>query len=157
MCHTSYLSISDVYRGRIKSNGNSSIYVMALFLAVQLLCTFNIVAPLIYHLLPNIRKVSYTISASIFVDGGCSRISHCQWRNRSVTAAVVWLLTLSWSGGVLYRCIATCFTIMYYDIVPLKFWSRNVALVLKTWSQGARTLPMKVNVLHSAVGLRWLQ
>ena len=32
------------------------------------LCTFNIVAPLIYHLLPNVWNASYTISAFIFVD-----------------------------------------------------------------------------------------
>ena len=33
------------------------------------LCTFNIDAPtLIYHLLPNVWKASYTISASMFVD-----------------------------------------------------------------------------------------
>ena len=30
--------------------------------------TFNIVAPLIYHLLPSVWKASYTISATIFVD-----------------------------------------------------------------------------------------
>ena len=41
---------------------------MALFTAVQHLCSFNIVAPIIYHLLPNVWKASYTISASIFVD-----------------------------------------------------------------------------------------
>ena len=41
---------------------------MALFTGVQHLCIFNIVAPLIYHLLPNVWKASYTISTSIFVD-----------------------------------------------------------------------------------------
>ena len=42
---------------------------MALFTGVQHLCTFNIVPlPLIYPLLPNVWKVSYTIRASIFVD-----------------------------------------------------------------------------------------
>ena len=41
---------------------------MALFTRVQHLCTFNIVAPLIYHLFPNVWKTSYTISASIFID-----------------------------------------------------------------------------------------
>ena len=41
---------------------------MAIFTAVQLLCTFNIVALLIYHLLPNVLKASYNISTSIFVD-----------------------------------------------------------------------------------------
>ena len=37
---------------------------------VQHLCTFNIVAPptLNHHILPYVWKVSYTISASIFVD-----------------------------------------------------------------------------------------
>ena len=40
---------------------------MALFTEVQHLCTFNIIAPLIYHLLPNIWKATYTIKASIFV------------------------------------------------------------------------------------------
>ena len=41
---------------------------MALFSGVQHLCTFNIVAPIIYHLLPNVWKASYNMSASIFVD-----------------------------------------------------------------------------------------
>ena len=41
---------------------------MALFRWVQYLCTFNIVTSLIYHLLPNVWKASYTISMSIFVD-----------------------------------------------------------------------------------------
>ena len=41
---------------------------MALFTGVQHLYTFNIVPPLIYHLLPNVWKVSYTISLSVFVD-----------------------------------------------------------------------------------------
>ena len=41
---------------------------MALFTGVQHLCTFNIVASLIYHLFPNVWKAPYTISASIFVD-----------------------------------------------------------------------------------------
>ena len=40
---------------------------MALFTVVQHLCTFNIVTPLIYHLLPNVWKESYTISTLIFV------------------------------------------------------------------------------------------
>ena len=35
---------------------------------VQHLCAFKIVVVLIYHLLPKVWKVSYTISASIFVD-----------------------------------------------------------------------------------------
>ena len=35
---------------------------------IQHLCTFNIVTPLIYHLLPNVWKALYTISLSIFVD-----------------------------------------------------------------------------------------
>ena len=35
---------------------------------VQHLCTFNIVAPFLYHLLPNVWKASYTISELIFVD-----------------------------------------------------------------------------------------
>ena len=93
--------------------------------------------PLIYHLLSNVCKASYTISASIFVYvpyrppystdkfiscivlgpsqwffqfwrrdlnirlisgeyGGCSRMSHFQRRKRSLTAAAVWLLVLSW-------------------------------------------------------------
>ena len=34
---------------------------------VQHLCGFNIVTPLIYHLLPNVWKAEYTIIASIFV------------------------------------------------------------------------------------------
>ena len=41
---------------------------MALFTRVQHLCTFKIVAPLMYHLFPNAWKASYTISASIFDD-----------------------------------------------------------------------------------------
>ena len=41
---------------------------MGLFTRIQHLCIFNIVALLIYHLLPNVWKASYTISASIFVD-----------------------------------------------------------------------------------------
>ena len=41
---------------------------MALFTGVQNLCIFNIVAPIIYHLLSNVSNVSYTISTSIFVD-----------------------------------------------------------------------------------------
>ena len=41
---------------------------MALVTGVQHLCTFNIVVLLIYHLLSNDRKASYTISASIFAD-----------------------------------------------------------------------------------------
>ena len=42
-------------------------HCMALFTKVQHLCTFNIVTLLIYHLLPNVWKASYTISASIYV------------------------------------------------------------------------------------------
>ena len=41
---------------------------MALFTGVQHLCTFGIVAPLIYYHLSNVWKPSYTIIASIFVD-----------------------------------------------------------------------------------------
>ena len=41
---------------------------MTLFTGVQHVCTFSTVAPVIYHLLPNGWKASYTISASIFVD-----------------------------------------------------------------------------------------
>ena len=41
---------------------------MALFTGLQHLCIFNIVTPLIYLILPNVWKASYTISASIFVD-----------------------------------------------------------------------------------------
>ena len=40
---------------------------MTLFSGMQHLCTFNIVASLIYHLLPKVLK-SYTISASTFLD-----------------------------------------------------------------------------------------
>ena len=40
---------------------------MALFTGVQHLYTFNIVASLIYHLLPNVWKTSYSIRASILV------------------------------------------------------------------------------------------
>ena len=39
----------------------------ALFIGVQHLCTFSIVASLIYHILPNVWKASYTISASILL------------------------------------------------------------------------------------------
>ena len=41
---------------------------MASLAGIQHLCTFNIVKPLIYHPFPNVWKVSYTISAPIFVD-----------------------------------------------------------------------------------------
>ena len=41
---------------------------MALFTGVQHLCTFNIVPLRLYHLLPNVWKASYTISASFSVD-----------------------------------------------------------------------------------------
>ena len=41
---------------------------MALFIGVQYLCTFNIVAPLTHDLLPNVSKMSETIRAFIFVD-----------------------------------------------------------------------------------------
>ena len=41
---------------------------MALFTGVQHLCTFDVVAVLIFRLLSNVWKASYTISASIFVD-----------------------------------------------------------------------------------------
>ena len=41
---------------------------MALFTGVLHLSTFNIVVPLIYHLLPNVWKASYTIRTFIFVD-----------------------------------------------------------------------------------------
>ena len=42
---------------------------MDLFTGVQHLCTFSIATPpLIYHLLSNIWKASYTISASIFIE-----------------------------------------------------------------------------------------
>ena len=44
------------------------IFDMALFTRVQHLCIFNIVADLIYHLLSNVWKASYSTSASIFVD-----------------------------------------------------------------------------------------
>ena len=41
---------------------------MVSFTGVQHLCIFNIATPLIYHLLPNVWKASYTTSAFIFVD-----------------------------------------------------------------------------------------
>ena len=41
---------------------------MALFKGIHHLCNCNLVFHLIYHLLPNVWKASYTISASIFVD-----------------------------------------------------------------------------------------
>ena len=41
---------------------------MALFTVVQHLCVFNIVVPLVYHLLSNVWKAPYTNSASLFVD-----------------------------------------------------------------------------------------
>ena len=56
-----------MYKGWVKSNVNSSIFDISLFTVVHL-CTFNIVALLIYHLFPNVWKASYTISMSIFVD-----------------------------------------------------------------------------------------
>ena len=40
---------------------------MALFTGVQHLCTFKMVASLIYHLLPILWKASYTFSTAIFV------------------------------------------------------------------------------------------
>ena len=51
-----------------KRNGNSSVFLSDLFTGVQHLCTFNIVASLIYHRLLNVWTVLYTISTSIFVD-----------------------------------------------------------------------------------------
>ena len=52
---------SIIYKGWIESNGDSSIFLTWLYAhLIQL--------PLIYHLLPNVRKASYTISASIFAD-----------------------------------------------------------------------------------------
>ena len=56
-----------LYKGYIKSNGNSLIFLTWLhrgttFMYLQ--CSRH----LIYHLLPNVWKASYTISASIFVD-----------------------------------------------------------------------------------------
>ena len=63
--------------------------------------------------------------------GACSRISHCQRRKRSVTAAVVWLLALSWRS--MYHQVLHAVPeniLVYYELVPLQFWSRNVALVL---------------------------
>ena len=41
---------------------------MALFTGIHHLCIFNIVTPLFGHVLPNVWKASYTISASIFVN-----------------------------------------------------------------------------------------
>ena len=107
--------------------------------------------PYIYHLLLNIWKASYTISAAIFVDvpywplystdkfiscvvpgpaqwvfdfdegivvawthigwvRGCSRISHCKRRKMSVTAAVVWLLALSWR--MMEFCTTKCLRLL---------------------------------------------
>ena len=60
----------------MKSNGNSSIFLTGLysqgyniylFTGVHLFI-FNIVAPVIYLLLPNVWKASYTTGASTFVD-----------------------------------------------------------------------------------------
>ena len=41
---------------------------MALFIGIQHLCTFNIDVTLIIHLMPNVWKGSYTISASTYVN-----------------------------------------------------------------------------------------
>ena len=46
---------------------------MALFTGIQHLCTFSLVALLIYHILPNVWKALYTISTSTFV--GCSELT----------------------------------------------------------------------------------
>ena len=69
--------------------------------------------------------------------GGCSRIFHRQRHKRSVTAAAVWLLTLAWRIMEFFttKCRHMPHAVpenilMYNDLVPLKFWPRNVALVL---------------------------
>ena len=57
----------------------------------------------------------------------------------SVTSCIVMM-----NGGVLYNQILHAVAeniLVYYDIVSLQFWSRNVAC----------TIPIKVNVLHTAV------
>ena len=56
------------YKGWIKRWQLFDSCDMTLFADLQHLCTFNKVAPLIYHFLPNVWKASYIISASIFVD-----------------------------------------------------------------------------------------
>ena len=52
----------------MKSNDNSLIFLTWLYSQGTIFMYLHYSHPLIYHLLPNVWKVSYTISASIFVD-----------------------------------------------------------------------------------------
>ena len=153
---------------------------------------------LVYHLLPNIWKASYTIIASIFLmfridhpiamisssnvlyrvplsgsftlakklqshglmsdeNGGCSRISHFQRRKRSVTAAAVWLLALSW------RMMGFC-TINYHHFLlsPCDYdlftkwsssnprWQISRTKGYKSWSYGMTNVSIpEVNMLKN--------
>ena len=58
------------YKAWIKSNGNSSIFLTWLYSQEYNIYVPSVYCPRprIYHLLPNVWKASYTISASIFVD-----------------------------------------------------------------------------------------
>ena len=60
----------DIYKGWIKNNGNSFIFLAWLYsLGYNIYVPYiQYSRPLIYHLLPNVWKVSYTIRASMFVD-----------------------------------------------------------------------------------------
>ena len=147
---------------------------MALFTGVQHLCTFNIVTPLIYHLLPNVWKALYTISASIFVDVpywqhystdkliSCVVLGPLQWFFHFGEEIVITWTHIAWvwqmfrnlpspvaqevrdSSGVtscivmkndvvLYHQVLHAVPenfLVYYDIVPLQFWFRDVVKIL---------------------------
>jgi hypothetical protein len=58
-----------ICKGWIKSNGNISVVLKWLYyLQWTHFHSFNIIIPHLYHLLPDLLKVSYTISASTSVD-----------------------------------------------------------------------------------------
>ena len=130
--------------------------------------------PLIYHLLTNVWKASYTIRASIFVDVpywppystdkfiSCVVPGPSQWFFHFGEEIVIAWTHIGWvrwmfqnllllaaqeicdssdvnpciimkNNGALYHQaihVVPENILVYYDIVPHQFWSRNVALVL---------------------------
>ena len=57
-----------MHKGLIKSNGNSSIFLTWLYSQGTTFMYLHYSLPLVYYLLPNVWKASYTVRASIFVD-----------------------------------------------------------------------------------------
>ena len=143
--HSIYLQLVGKYKGWIHKVMTTVRYFWHGFIYRNTFMYLPSSRLLIYHLLPNIWKTSYTISASIFVDipywpHGLMSDENLPFsaRKRYVMAAAVWFLALSWR--MMGFCNTKCRHMLHavpknilvnYDLVPLQFWSRNIALGFK--------------------------